>query len=298
MSRWPPGFVRRGLQVLWRCFQLLARQLRLTLKGEVALWKRKADEALQATASFAQDAKCWSLKFKMPGPPPSGLVLLPQAWSSSLRPGPPPSGLVFLPQAWSSSLRPGLPPSGLVLLPQAWSSSLRPGLPPSGLGARSRLLNSSKCEGRMNPSSPGPNSPRASLGVCATEPSPAQEIGKDGTVWTVMEPCGGAGRRQIQNILTESAGPAPHARHSITDKLTAFMRLCENAFIALLYVRGAYCGKSIEMESFWSEQWGNAFNATLSRNRFREIMRYLRFDKKETRRCRLTTDKFTHVRKV
>ncbi|KAJ4923070.1 hypothetical protein JOQ06_027806, partial [Pogonophryne albipinna] len=46
----------RGLQVLWRCFQLLARQLRLrhaaeqkveTLKGEVALWKRKADEALQ-----------------------------------------------------------------------------------------------------------------------------------------------------------------------------------------------------------------------------------------------------------
>ncbi|KAJ4948879.1 hypothetical protein JOQ06_020402 [Pogonophryne albipinna] len=38
------------------------------------------------------------------------------------------------------------------------------------------------------------------------------------------------------------------------------------AFIALLYVRGAYCGKNIEMESFWSEQWGNAFfNATLSR---------------------------------
>ncbi|KAK5931673.1 hypothetical protein CesoFtcFv8_000064, partial [Champsocephalus esox] len=32
------------------------------------------------------------------------------------------------------------------------------------IGARSRLLNSSKCEGRMNPSSPGPNSPRASLG--------------------------------------------------------------------------------------------------------------------------------------
>ncbi|XP_071061469.1 piggyBac transposable element-derived protein 4-like [Pseudochaenichthys georgianus] len=164
--------------------------------------------------------------------------------------------------------------------------------------------------------------------VCATEPSPAQEIGKDGTVWTVMEPCGGAGRRQIQNILTESAGPTPHARHTITDKLTAFMCLCDSvmleeirdctiaearrdratwdvsimelkAFIALLYVRGAYCGKNIEMESFWSEQWGNAFfNATLSRNRFREIMRYLRFDKKETRRCRLTTDKFTHVRKV
>ncbi|KAJ4930775.1 hypothetical protein JOQ06_025083 [Pogonophryne albipinna] len=177
------------------------------------------------------------------------------------------------------------------------------------------------------PLADGPTVP-AHAEVCATEPSPAQEIGKDGTVWTVMEPCGGAGRRQIQNILTESAGPTPHARHNITDKLTAFMCLCDNvmleeirdctiaearrgratwdvsimelkAFIALLYVRGAYCGKNIEMESFWSEQWGNAFfNATLSRNRFREIMRYLLFDKKETRRCRLTTDKFTHVRKV
>ncbi|KAJ4946546.1 hypothetical protein JOQ06_024211 [Pogonophryne albipinna] len=152
------------------------------------------------------------------------------------------------------------------------------------------------------PLADGPTVP-AHAEVCATEPSPAQEIGKDGTVWTVMEPCGGAGRRQIQNILTESAGPTPHARHNITDKLTAFMCLCDNvmleeildctiaearrdratwdvsimelkAFIALLYVRGAYCGKNIEMESFWSEQWGNAFfNATLSRNRFREIMR-------------------------
>ncbi|KAF3858812.1 hypothetical protein F7725_012013, partial [Dissostichus mawsoni] len=63
--------------------------------------------------------------------------------------------------------------------------------------------------------------------VCATEPSPAQEIGKDGTVWTVMEPCGGTGRRQIQNILTESAGPTLHARGNITDKLTAFMCLCD-----------------------------------------------------------------------
>ncbi|KAJ4945510.1 hypothetical protein JOQ06_023194 [Pogonophryne albipinna] len=154
------------------------------------------------------------------------------------------------------------------------------------------------------------------------QPKRSGKMAQCGRSWSL------AGRWQIQNILTESAGPTPHARHNITDKLTAFMCLCDNvmleeirdctiaearrdratwdvsimelkAFIALLYVRGAYCGKNIEMESFWSEQWGNAFfNATLSRNRFREIMRYLRFDKKETRRCRLTTDKFTHVRKV
>lgn len=71
------------------------------------------------------------------------------------------------------------------------------------------------------------------------------------------------------------------------------------AFIALLYVRGAYCGKNIEMESFWSEKWGNTFfTSTLSRNRFREIMRFLRFDKKETRRIRLTTDRFALMAEV
>ncbi|KAF3837718.1 hypothetical protein F7725_009486, partial [Dissostichus mawsoni] len=59
-------------------------------------------------------------------------------------------------------------------------------------------------------------------------PAHAEEIGKDGTVWTVMEPCGGTGRRQIQNILTESAGPTLHARENITDKLTAFMCLCDS----------------------------------------------------------------------
>ncbi|KAI4800564.1 hypothetical protein KUCAC02_009629 [Chaenocephalus aceratus] len=67
-----PALYARGLQVLWRCFQLLARQLRLrhaaeqkvaALKGELGLWKQKAGEALQrlevlqATASFAQDGK-------------------------------------------------------------------------------------------------------------------------------------------------------------------------------------------------------------------------------------------------
>ena len=61
------------------------------------------------------------------------------------------------------------------------------------------------------------------------------------------------------------------------------------AFLALLFVRGVY-NKNIEMESFWSEEWGLAFfNSTMPRSRYREIMR---FDKKESRRARLSTDKF------
>ncbi|KAJ8271033.1 hypothetical protein GJAV_G00122010 [Gymnothorax javanicus] len=174
--------------------------------------------------------------------------------------------------------------------------------------------------------------PPPALGeVQAAELSCAQENGKDGSVWSVIESGRGAGRLQIQNILTEAAGPTPLARSNISDKLTAFMCLCDavmlehirecsiaeacraseeratwdislaelKAFIALLYVRGAYCGKNIDVECFWSEQWGNAFFiSTLSRNRYQEIMRFLCFDRKETRRCRLTADRFAPLREV
>ncbi|KAM3613672.1 uncharacterized protein V6R79_003345 [Siganus canaliculatus] len=155
-----------------------------------------------------------------------------------------------------------------------------------------------------------PDLPTPLAEVSAPKP---QEIDKDGIIWTI-EGSGGTGRYQSQNVLTESAGPTPHASRNVGGKLSAFLCLFDNvmlchirgctvaeahrvsgqntwgvsleelrAFIALLFVRGAYCGKSLDMESFWSEQWGNAFfTTTLSRNRFREIMRYLRFDRKET----------------
>ncbi|KAL1251031.1 hypothetical protein QQF64_018827 [Cirrhinus molitorella] len=94
----------------------------------------------------------------------------------------------------------------------------------------------------------------------------------------------------LQNIRECTVAEARRA----TDDTAWDMPLAElKAFIALLYVRGAYCGKNIDIESFWSKEWGNTFFiTTMSRNRFREIMRYLRFDRKETRRCRLSTDKF------
>uniref|UniRef100_A0A672ZDD4 PiggyBac transposable element-derived protein domain-containing protein n=2 Tax=Sphaeramia orbicularis TaxID=375764 RepID=A0A672ZDD4_9TELE len=152
------------------------------------------------------------------------------------------------------------------------------------------------------------------------------ETGRDGTVWTPIEPGEGTERNtQVPNFLTETAGPTPHAWTNIHSKLSAFLCLCDEgmlehirectvaearrssaqraswdvspaelkAFIALLYMRGANCGKNINMESFWSEHWGNTFfMSTLPRNRFREIMRFLQFDKKETRTIRQKSDKF------
>ncbi|KAM3864756.1 activating transcription factor 7-interacting protein 1-like [Diretmus argenteus] len=53
------------------------------------------------------------------------------------------------------------------------------------------------------------------------------------------------------------------------------------------------------MESFWSEEWGlSFFNTTMHRNRYREIMRYLRFDKKESRHIRLSSEKFALISEV
>ncbi|XP_036951566.1 activating transcription factor 7-interacting protein 1 isoform X2 [Acanthopagrus latus] len=156
----------------------------------------------------------------------------------------------------------------------------------------------------------------------------AVEKGKDGTVWLVLQPDGLPGSRQMQNGLTEAAGPTAHAKSNVKDALSAFLCLFDDgmlkhirdctvaeahrdrrnsswdltvaelkAFIALLYVRGAQCAKNIEFDSMWSEEWGFPFfRQTMARNRFRDIMRFLRFDKKETRRVRLQDDKFALVR--
>lgn len=71
------------------------------------------------------------------------------------------------------------------------------------------------------------------------------------------------------------------------------------AFIGLLYVRGAMCASSLELESMWSSKFGlPIFKETLSRNRFREIMRYLRFDEKSTRSERFVTNKFCMISEI
>lgn len=72
-----------------------------------------------------------------------------------------------------------------------------------------------------------------------------------------------------------------------------------DAFISLLYIRGALHAKGLSIDALWSTKWGGRyFNETMSRNRFKEIMRYLRFDVKSTRSQRLVNDRFTLVSEV
>ncbi|XP_056144379.1 piggyBac transposable element-derived protein 4-like [Lampris incognitus] len=149
------------------------------------------------------------------------------------------------------------------------------------------------------------------------------EKGKDGTVWKVLLPTDRPGKRKTHNVITEVAGPTAHARRNIDGALASFVCLVDSdmlahivactvaearqqlgggswnltvaevkAFLAMLFIRGAL-SKGMELAKMWSEKWGVPFfRETMSRNRFKEIMRFLRFDKKETRCVRLQDDKF------
>lgn len=64
--------------------------------------------------------------------------------------------------------------------------------------------------------------------------------------------------------------------------------------MGLLLARGLIGAKNVPLSDLWSEEWGlDIFRKTMSRNRFKEIQRYLRFDDRVSRRQRLQNDKFT-----
>uniref|UniRef100_A0AAV2MH86 PiggyBac transposable element-derived protein domain-containing protein n=1 Tax=Knipowitschia caucasica TaxID=637954 RepID=A0AAV2MH86_KNICA len=164
------------------------------------------------------------------------------------------------------------------------------------------------------------------IGAPAPESGP-EEMGKDGSVWLSVPLGTGRGRRPSQNILREIAGPTAFARHGIHDLESAFLCLMDplllqhirdctvaearrsgiqwdlsipelKAFIALLYVRGSF-NKNLEMESLWSDEWGLPFSrSTMPRRRYRQIMRFLRFDRREERQARLASDKFALITDV
>ncbi|KAF2888432.1 hypothetical protein ILUMI_17741, partial [Ignelater luminosus] len=65
---------------------------------------------------------------------------------------------------------------------------------------------------------------------------------------------------------------------------------------ALLYARGAYSATNLKLYHMWLNVWGPpVFSQTMGRNRFKEILCYLRFDIKNSRSERLKTDKFALV---
>lgn len=157
------------------------------------------------------------------------------------------------------------------------------------------------------------------------------EIAMDGTVWQEVKIGSNPGRALGHNIFRETSGPTGYSKRNIMkgEVRTAFsviidkniielIRKCTEAeafrvlgykwelstaklyaFFAILYARGAYEAKNIDIALLWNKKWGPPFfSNTMSRHDFTEIMRFIRFDDRNQRSQRLQTDKFAMISEV
>ena len=155
----------------------------------------------------------------------------------------------------------------------------------------------------------------------------------DGTMWDLLDPVqNNSGRRSYHNICREAPGPSTQAKRSISKEsvrsawdlfidesvLRHIQRCTEeearrvlqtvdwrvslhelDAFLAIVYARGAHKAAKIKVHELWSKLWGiPIISETMARNRFVEIMKFLRFDYKQTRSHRLATDKLALISTV
>nr|XP_033199850.1 uncharacterized protein LOC117162111 [Bombus vancouverensis nearcticus] len=157
------------------------------------------------------------------------------------------------------------------------------------------------------------------------------ETGLDETVWKELDASSKSGRTPVHNIFRGASGPTGYAkRHIMKGQVkTAFYLIISHrirdhimkrtkeeafrvsgtkweldttkldAFIALLYARGAYQANNLDVSYLWNKIWGPAFfSKAMSRNDFTEIIKFIRFDKKSERSQRLRINKFAMVSTV
>jgi len=153
----------------------------------------------------------------------------------------------------------------------------------------------------------------------------------DGTVWEEMDEITRNSKAAVHNIFRELSGPTGYAKRHVMKgnvrsaftliidrRIMEQIRACTeaeafrvlgtkwelsteklNAFIAVLYARGAYQVNNIDVSLLWNKIWGpKFFPKTMSRNVFTEIMRFVRFDKKTDRSERLKSNKFALISDV
>uniref|UniRef100_A0AAR2K0Y7 BED-type domain-containing protein n=1 Tax=Pygocentrus nattereri TaxID=42514 RepID=A0AAR2K0Y7_PYGNA len=147
---------------------------------------------------------------------------------------------------------------------------------------------------------------------------------KDGTVWEKVDITRTRVSCLPNSTFSEPAGPTEHAKRRITSRLSSFLCLVDiemlrlitectvheahrtdrswslsvselMAFIAVLFLRAVLCPIGA-MTECWSAMFAVAsIKETMPRDRYQEIMRYLRFDNKDTRAERAKSDKFAAI---
>lgn len=156
-------------------------------------------------------------------------------------------------------------------------------------------------------------------------------VSKNGTVWRKTPTNNeSTGRVGVQNVFRCKSGPVSAAVRKIDatsqysalsllidEKMLRHIQKCTEAegkrvlgewsltleelekFIGLLYARGVLGCRNIPVDYLWSNTWGvPIFKDTMSRNRFKEILRFLRFDVRNERVQKLQQDKFALISDV
>ena len=156
-------------------------------------------------------------------------------------------------------------------------------------------------------------------------------ISPDGTVWQKHPPVGNPqGRLQRHNIVRISAGVnrqfaekamTPFGAFScfITSDILEIIVKCTNeegqrifgdnwkhtnedelkTYLGLLIIAGVYRGRLEPVVHLWNQNSGRPiFNKAMSRNRFQQLTRTLRFDTKATRDERRQRDKLAPIREI
>ena len=148
----------------------------------------------------------------------------------------------------------------------------------------------------------------------------------DEITWNLLNPNQkNSGRPSCHNVITEAPGPSAQAHRSIIKEsvrsawdlfidesiLRHIQRCTEeearrvlqtndwcvslhelDAFLAIIYARRAHKATKIKIHELWNRLWGiPIISETMARNRFIEMIGFLRFDYKQTRSHRLATDK-------
>ena len=138
-----------------------------------------------------------------------------------------------------------------------------------------------------------------------------------------------SGRRSCHNVITEALGPSAQVHRSIINEsvrsawdlfidesMLRHIQRCTkeetrrvlqtnnwcvslhelDAFLAIIYAHGAHKATKIKIHELWNRLWGiPIISETMARNRFIEMMKFLRFDYKQTRSHRPATDKLALI---
>ncbi len=151
-------------------------------------------------------------------------------------------------------------------------------------------------------------------------------LGRDGTVWTTVN--NPVGRLPAHNLLRGAGGPTAFIISRVETEEDVFLELFDRknledivkftvaeakrqkdetfhfdvetlkAFLGLCIARGVYKARNEPAASFWSDRDGRPiFSATMPRDKYLTILRYIRFDCRDSRQSR-RGDKFHLIRCV